>query len=215
MFTAVVDTVARFLHLFRRTSPFPVEILVPGLLILFSWPLLRIWLDDARTTFMVAFSLGMGLRLAMKSDTMIRRLRARFSGRATVILVLALGPGVLASLILCASPLLCQRFLSLYFLIAAALYVIDIIDGDCAITRYRWPEPAMRATDATMTRAMAVYNLAMVLVNETVIHQTSQTTWLMYFGALPLFTNIIRTALVRTATEGLLPEAARQGPPAS
>lgn len=209
MFTAVVDSFARFLRLFRRTSPFPVEILVPGLLILFSWPLLRIWLDDPRTTFMVAFSLGMGLRLAMKSEVMIRRLRARFSGRATVILVLALGPGVMASLIFCASPILCQRFLSLWFLIAAALYVIDIIDGDCAISRYRWPEPAMRATDATMTRAMAVYNLAMVLVNETVIHQASQTTWLMYFGALPLFTNIIRTALVRTVTEGLVVSRAR------
>ena len=34
MFTAVVDSFARFLRLFRRTSPFPVEILVPGLLII-------------------------------------------------------------------------------------------------------------------------------------------------------------------------------------
>jgi hypothetical protein len=135
--------------------------------------------------------------------------RAQFSGKATVILVLLCGPGALACLIWSADPLACQRFLSLYFLIAAAMYIIDIVDKNYAIVRYRWPEAVMRRTDATMTRAMAVYNLAMVLVNETVIHQASQTTWLMYFGLLPLFTNIIRTALVRTVTEGLLPSEAR------
>ena len=71
MFDTTLDSFAQFFRSFRRTTPFPVEILLPGLLILFAWPLLRIWLDDASTTFMVAFVLGMGLRLAMKSRLMI------------------------------------------------------------------------------------------------------------------------------------------------
>lgn len=202
MFEQINATLAHFFRMFRRTAPFPVEILVPGLLIIFSWPLLRIWLDDERTTFMVAFVLGMGLRLALKSDVMIRRTRAQFNSPATVLLILICGPGALALLIWTADPLMCQRFLSLYFLLAAALYVIDVIDGNYSINRYRWPQPEMRPTDAVMTRAMAVYHLAMVLANETLIHHASQTTWLLYFGLLPLGSNIIRTALVRTVQEG-------------
>lgn len=209
MFAAIADSLAQFLRMFRRTTPFPVEILVPGLLILFAWPLLRIWLDDERTTFMVAFALGMGLRLAMKSDYMIRQTRAQFSSPATVLMILICGPGALALLIWTADPLFCQRFLSLYFLLAASLYVIDVVDGSYAIVGFRWPQPEMRPTDAMMTRVMAVYNLAMVLVNEAVIHEASQTTWLLYFGLLPLFTNIIRTALVRTVTESLVVSEAR------
>jgi len=42
----------------------------------------------------------------------------------------------------------------------------------------------------------------MVLANETLILHASQTTWLLYFGLLPLLSNIIRTAIVRTVQEG-------------
>jgi len=202
MFEATLDNVAQFFRSFRRTTPFPVEILLPGLLILFAWPLLRIWLDDASTTFMVAFVLGMGLRLAMKSRLMITRTRAHVSAPVTVALILLAGPGALALLIWSADPLLCQRFLSLYFAFAAALYIIDVVDGSYAINRFRWPQPEMRGTDAVMTRVMVIYNLGMVLANEALIHHASQTTWLLYFGLLPLVSNLIRTALVRTVQEG-------------
>ncbi|OYU40734.1 MAG: hypothetical protein CFE33_01170 [Pseudorhodobacter sp. PARRP1] len=202
MLDTTLDSFAQFIRSFRRTTPFPIEIMLPGLLILFAWPLLRIWLDDASTTFMVAFVLGMGLRLAMKSRLMIMRTRAHVSAPATVALILLAGPGVLALLIWSAEPLLCQRFLSLYFVFAAALYIIDVVDGTYAINRFRWPQPEMRGTDAVMTRVMVIYNLAMVLANETLIHHASQTTWLLYFGLLPLATNLIRTALVRTVQEG-------------
>ncbi|MDZ4392155.1 hypothetical protein [Cypionkella sp.] len=201
MLATTCDSVAQFFRSFRRTTPFPVEILLPGVLILFAWPLLRIWLDDARTAFMVAFVLGMGLRLAMKSRLMIIRTRAHVSGPATVALILLAGPGALGLLILSAEPLLCQRFLSLYFGFAAALYAIDVVDGSYAINRLRWPQPEMRGTDAVLTRVMVIYNLAMVLANEALIHHASQTTWLLYFGLLPLVSNLIRTALVRRVQE--------------
>jgi hypothetical protein len=204
MFTTTANITVGILRKFRRTSPFPVEILLPGLLILSAWPVLRIWLDDERAAFMAAFVLGLGLRLAMKSDRFIAQLRAQFSSRASVILVLICGPGILALLIWAGDPILCQRFLSLYFLIAAALYIIDIADGNYSILRFRWPEPQMRSADASLSRAMVMYNLGMVLVNEAVIKEASQTTWLMYFAFLPLLSNIIRTALVRTVTEGLI-----------
>ena len=202
MFDDLLDTLTAFVQSFRRTTPFPVEILVPGLLIILSWPLLRIWLDEPQSAFMVAFVLGIGLRLAMKSRVMIARTRAHFSGPATVLLILICGPGALALLIYTADPARCQQFLSLYFLFAAALYIIDVIDGKYAIVRARWPQPEMRGCEAVLTRVMAVFHLSLVLANETLVHNASQTTWLLYFGLLPLFTNIIRTALVRTVQQG-------------
>lgn len=189
-------------HTLRRSAAFDVEILVPGLLILIAWPLLRIGFNDEAAAFMTAFVLAAALRLALKSEKLITRTRAQFSGPATAILVMIGGPGLLAILAFSADPFLCQRFLSVYFLVAAALYVLDVIDGKYSIVQRRFPEPCMRSTDAMMTRAFAVYNLAMVLANETLIQHASQNTWLLYFGLLPLLSNMVRTALVRTVQDG-------------
>lgn len=191
-----------FVRLFRRMPPIPFQILVPGLVIVISWPLLRIGFDDARAAFMVSFVAAMALRLAMQADNNIRSTRVHLSAQSTVALTLILGPGVLGLMILAADPMLCQRFLSLYFLVIAALYIIDVVDGRSTLVRHFWPDPQMRAGDATMTRVMAVYNLAMVLLNETVMQTASQTTWLLYFGLLPLLSHVVMTALVRTVRTG-------------
>ena len=192
----------RFVRIFRRTPPVSYDLLVPGLFSLVGWPLLRIGFDDARAAFMVAFVAAIALRLAMRADHSIRKARANLSGRATVILTLMIGPGVLGLLVWAADPALCQRFLSLYFIVIAALYVIDVIDGRNTLVRHFWPDPQMRAGDAVMTRVMAVYNLAMVLLNETVMQAASQTTWLLYFALLPLLSHVVMAALVRTVRGG-------------
>ena len=192
----------RFVHLFRRTPSVPFHIMVPGLFIVIAWPLLRIGFDDARAAFMVAFVAAMGLRLAMRAEGRITGARAHLSSRSTVILTLLIGPGILGLMIWASDPMLCQRFLSLYFAVIAALYVIDVVDGRHSLVRHFWPDPRMRASDATMTRVMAVYNLAMVLLNETVVQTASQTTWLLYFGLLPLLSHVVMAALVRTVRAG-------------
>ena len=191
-----------FVRLFRRTPPVPFDLLVPGLFILIAWPLLRIGFDDPRAAFMVAFVAAIALRLAVRAESGIRDTRMYLSGRTTVILTLAVGPGALALLIWAADPMLCQRFLSLYFIVIAALYVIDVIDGRNTLVRHFWPDPQMRAGDAVMTRVMAVYNLAMVLLNETIVQTASQTTWLLYFGLLPLLSHVVMSALLRTVRAG-------------
>ena len=205
MLTDISLMMYSFVRLFRRTPPIPFEIMVPGLFIVIAWPLLRIGFDDPRAAFMVAFVAAMALRLAMRAQTSIRGARQHLSARATVILTLMFGPGVVGLMIWAGDPLLCQRFLSLYFLLLAALYVIDVVDGRNTLVRHFWPNPQMRAGDATMTRVMAIYNLAMVLLNETVVQMASQTTWLLYFGLLPLVSHIVMAALVRTVRTGFAP----------
>lgn len=194
-------TLKRFIGLFRQGSTLPWTILLPLLVVALTWPLLEVWLADERATFMVAFILAMGLRLALRSDGTIRKMQTQISNRATAILALIFGPGVLAVLIWVGEPIWCQRFLSLYFLIMAALYLLDVIDGRHSMVQYFLPKDRNRGADGLMTRVMAIYQMALLLLNETMIANTSLTVWLVYFGLLPMLSHRILLALVRTVDE--------------
>jgi len=189
-------------RLARRLPQVPASILLPVLLIVVAWPLLRVGLNDARAAFMVAFVAAIALRFALRADANIKKARRRLSARATVIWTLICGPGLLGVIIWADDPLICQRFLSLYFLGMSALYVLDVIDGRHVLVRLFWPDRHMRAGDAVLTRVLAVYNLAMVLLNETIVQTASQTTWLLYFGLLPLLSHVMMAALLRTVRVG-------------
>lgn len=194
-------TLKRFVGLFRQGSTLPWSILLPLLVVALAWPLLMVWLADERAAFMVAFVLAMGLRLALRSDGTIRKLRSRLSNRSTAIMALLFGPGLLAFLIWMGEPIWCQRFLSLYFLIMAGLYMLDVIDGRHSMVKYFLPADRNPGADALMTRVMAIYHMALLLLNETMIANTSLTVWLVYFGLLPVLSHRVLLALVRTVDE--------------
>jgi hypothetical protein len=201
MFTDFFATLKRFFALFRLRSTLPWTVFLPLVVLAVAWPLLRIALDDERTTFMVAFVLAMGVRLALRTDGSIRKTRSVMSARGTVIVALLFGPGILAGLIWIGQPLWCQRFLSVYFLIMAALYLLDVIDGKHMMVRYFLPADRNPGADPLMTRVMAISQMALLLLNETLIAQTSLTVWLVYFGLLPLLSHRLLVALVRTVDE--------------
>ena len=197
----ITVTLKRFVDLFRQGSTLPWTILLPLVVVALGWPLLQIWLDDERTAFMAAFVLAMALRLALRSDVTIRKIRSRISNRGTVILALIFGPGVMAVLIWIGEPIWCQRFLSVYFLVMAALYLLDVVDGRHAMVQYFLPAERNRGADALMTRVMAIFQMALLLLNETMIAQGSLTLWLLYFGLLPMLSQRVLLALVRTVDE--------------
>ncbi|MEO6298508.1 MAG: hypothetical protein ABIV25_13245 [Paracoccaceae bacterium] len=201
MLDEIITTLKRFARLFRQGPRVPRTIFLPLALLVVAWPLLRIGLNDERTTFMVAFVLAMGLRLALQSEGTIRTTRTQMSGRATVILALVFGPGILAVLIWIGQPIWCQRFLSVYFLIMAGLYLLDLVDGKHMMVRHFLPDERNHGADPLMTRVMAIYQLALVLLNETLIAETSLTVWLVYFGLLPMLSHRVLIALVRTVDE--------------
>ena len=194
-------TVKRFVGLFRQGTTLPWTILLPLLVVALAWPMLLVWLDDESAAFMVAFVLAMGLRLALRSDGTIRKMRSLISNRSTVLMALAFGPGVLALLIWIGEPVWCQRFLSLYFLVMAGLYLLDVIDGRHAMVQYFLPAERKRGADALLTRVMAIYQMALLLLNETMIAQSSLTVWLVYFGLLPMLSHRVLLALVHTVDE--------------
>jgi hypothetical protein len=194
-------TMKRFVGLFRQGTTLPWTILLPLLVVALSWPLLEVWLQDESATFMAAFVLAMGLRLALRSDGTIRKMRSQISIRSTAILALLFGPGVLALLIWIGEPIWCQRFLSVYFLVMAGLYLLDVIDGRHSMVQYFLPAERNRGADALMTRVMAIYQMALLLLNETMIAQSSLTVWLVYFGLLPMLSHRVLLALVRTVDD--------------
>ena len=201
MDTNLMATLKRFALLFRAGNALPWTIVLPLVVVLASWPLLMVWLKDERATFMVAFVLAMGLRLVLRSGQTIARTRAQVSRRGTVILALVFGPGVIALLIWVGEPIWCQRFLSLYFLIMSGLYLLDVVDARHAMVRYFLATDRVRGADALMTQVMAIFHMALLLLNETVIATSSLTVWLVYFGLLPLLSQRVLLALVRTVDE--------------
>ena len=84
----IFTTLKRFVGLFRQRTTLPRTILLPLLVVAVAWPILLMWFDDERATFMVAFVLAMGLRLVLRSDGLIRKVQTRISNRSTVILTL-------------------------------------------------------------------------------------------------------------------------------
>jgi hypothetical protein len=201
MFDDIALTLKRFVGLFRQGTPLPWTILLPLVVVALGWPILQIWLNDERTAFMAAFVLAMALRLALRSDGTIRKIRSQISNRGTVILALIFGPGVMAVLVWVGEPVWCQRFLSLYFLVMAGLYLLDVIDGRHAMVQYFLTPERNRGADALMTRVMAIFQMALLLLNETMIAQGSLTVWLVYFGLLPMLSQRVLLALMRTVDE--------------
>lgn len=196
-----LGTMKRFVALFRQGTTLPWTILLPLLVVALAWPLLLVWLGDERATFMVAFILAMGLRLVLRSDGTIRKMQTQISNRSTAVMALIFGPGVLAILIWSGEPIWCQRFLSLYFLLMAALYLLDVIDGRHTMVQYFLPKDRNRGSDALMTRVMAIFQMALLLLNETMIANTSLNVWLIYFGLLPMLSHRVLLALVRTVDD--------------
>ncbi len=201
MFEDITMTMKRFVGLFRQGTTLPWTILLPLLVVVLSWPLLQVWLVDERAVFMAAFVLAMALRLALRSDGTIRKMRSQMSRRGTIWLALIFGPGVMAVLVWVGEPIWCQRFLSLYFLGMAGLYLLDVIDGRHAMVQYFLPADRNRGADALMTRVMAIFQMALLLLNETMIAQSSLTVWLVYFGLLPMLSHRVLLALVRTVDD--------------
>lgn len=198
MFEEIFVTMRAFFLLFQRGGRLPWTILLPLVVMAVCWPLLRVVLPSECEAFMFAFVLGMGLRFVLAADTTIHTLRSRISGRTTLILLLLLGPAALAMLIWAGEPIWCQRFLSMYFLIYACLYLLDVVDGRHDMVKDFFTAGHTSGADQMMGRVMAIFYLTLVLLNETLMRQTSLAVWLIYFGLLPIVMHRVQLALVRT-----------------
>lgn len=179
----------------KMTSLAP-EILLPGLVLTALWPMLRVAMGSEIDAFLLAFLVTVGLRLAIKADRLILTARSWLGGRATVIATLVFGPGLLAFLILHGDPLWCQRFLSAYFLVKAALFLLDVIDGRALLTRHAWPDIEKPGAQRILGQMMVIYHLGMFLTNEVLISQSGFGNWLIFLGYAPLISHLVVRAML-------------------
>lgn len=198
MFDDLIQTLRAFLALFRQVPPLPRAVMLPGLVLAFLWPLARVALDNEATAFMLTFVLAMALRIAIRAEGTIRTMLATHSSRATVILALSGGPGLLGLLIWADDPLWCQRLLSLYFLMMAGICLVDVLAHGRFLPRFVTPATPVIRPEPMRSRVLAINYVAMLLLNETLIAHSSASFWLMFFAALPYLSQRIMTALLRT-----------------
>ncbi len=206
----IIKTMRRFLALFRPGPNQPWTIMLPLGLMALVWAILRSLALPEREAFMAAFVLAMGLRMALRADGTIASLQDKISNRRALMLALMIAPAALAVLIWIGEPLWCQRFLSVYFGINACLYLLDVVDGRHAMVRHLLPDSRPRGADPMMSRVLAICYLALVLLNETLIHQASLPVWLIYFGLLPVLLRRLVLALKRTVDEAYAKGYGRQ-----
>ena len=69
------------------------------------------------------------------------------------------------------------------------------------MVQYFLPPNRNRGADALLTRVMAVFQMALLLLNETMIAQGSLAVWLIYFGLLPMLSQRVLLALIRTVDD--------------
>lgn len=191
----MLDPMARHVdQLTARLNRFPVvapEILMPGLVLTALWPILRVALDSEVDAFLLAFLVTIALRLAIVAEMLILTAQSKLGSRVTVISTLIFGPGFLAFLILNGDPTWCQRFLSAYFLVMAALFLLDVIDGKAHLTRHRWPEIDRPCARRVLGQLMVIYHLGMLLANEVLIGYSGFGSWLIFLGYAPLISHLV------------------------
>lgn len=185
---ATVDTAAKR---FGRLPMLAPEILLPGLVLTVLWPILRVVLDREVDAFLIAFLVTIALRLAIKAEVLILTARCHLGPRPTVLAILAFGPGLLAFLVLNGDPFWCQRFLSGYFLVMAALFALDLIDGKGHLARHNWPEIAQPDMRRILGQVMVFNQLGMFLANEVLISRAGLGNWLIFLGYAPLISHLV------------------------
>lgn len=183
-------------HGLGRMKGLAPEILLPGLVLTALWPILRVTLGSEIEAFLLAFLVTVALRLAIKADRLIVTARTWLGTRATVIMTLALGPGLLTFLVLHGDPIWCQRFLSAYFLVMAALFLLDFIDGKALLTRQAWPDIEPACAQRVLGQLMVIYHLGMFLANETLISTSGFGNWLIFLGYAPLISHLVVQAML-------------------
>lgn len=191
MIDPVAQSVSRLVHALSRFPVVAPEILMPGLVLTALWPILRVALDSEVEAFLLAFLVTVALRLAIKSEMLILTAHSRLGRRVTILATLIFGPGLLAVLILNGDPTWCQRFLSAYFLVMAALFVLDLVDGRALLARHSWPDIDRPCARRVLSQLMVIYHLGMLLANEVLIGSASYGNWLIFLGYAPLISHLV------------------------
>lgn len=205
MFDPMPRPASRVMQALGRFPVLAPEILMPGLVLTVLWPLLRVALDNEIDAFLLAFLVTVALRLAIKAEMLILTAQSRLGRRVTVIAALVFGPGLLAFLMLNGDPSWCQRFLSAYFLVMAAMFLLDMIDGKAHLTRHSFPQIDRPGARRALGQLMVIYHLGMLLANEVLIGTAGYGNWLVFLGYAPLISHLVVQSMLAVLRDPAAP----------
>jgi hypothetical protein len=198
-----LKTLKAFAALFRKAPALPLGLTLMPLVVGLVWLLAQVASGEARAAFMLTFVVAMALRFGMAAERVIQKLDAHVAPRTATIILLMTGPGVMALLIWLGEPIWCQRFLSFYFGAMAVAYMADVLTGEPGVLQFSFARTWHRGPAQVLSRMMVIYHLAMLLLNETLIATAGLGAWLVFFAFLPLISQRMAVALVRTAQPAL------------
>lgn len=201
MFEPNTETTDGLIDRLARLPVVAPEILMPGLVLTALWPILRVMLDSEVDAFLLAFLVTIALRLAIKAEMLILTAQSMLGRRLTILATLILGPGLLAFLVLNGDPSWCQRFLSAYFLVMAALFLLDVIDGRAHLTRFSWPDIERPCVHRVLGQLMVIYHLGMLLANEVLAGSAGFGNWLIFLGYAPLISHLVVQSMLAVLRE--------------
>jgi hypothetical protein len=200
MFRQAIHSLRMFLVFFQDIPPLPRHALLPAAALAVAYPALSVLLGpgEAGQAFVTAFLLALALRVALRFENVLRQLLGQFSRRETAAMALLV---TLTPLVLLASvddPLWCQRSLSAYYIVVGSMFVSDMLAGRDDMARRFWPWQQMAEHLPAMTRAMVLYNLGFLILNETMIRTVAPTQWLVYWALVPALAHLVLSAVILT-----------------
>lgn len=200
MFRHLFESLRVFLSLFHDLPPLPRWTFLPGVVLVLAYPLMSVLLGPGEEgqAFVTAFLLALAVRISVRFEDLVKQLSVRFSRRETALMALV---AALAPVLLLASvddALWCQRLQSAYYIIFGAMFLSDMLAGRTDMAERYWPWPEMRGHLMTMTRVMVLFNLAFLVLNETMIRSVEASHWLLFWGLLPVLSHSVLSALAET-----------------
>jgi len=194
------DLLRLFLSLFQDLPPLSRTLYLPGAVLLVGYPVLSVVLgpDHEGQAFVTAFLAALAVRVGLGFEGMMRRMLTRYTTAQAVLF--ALGFALLPMLVLAAvdDPVWCQRMQSVFYVVIGGVFLIDVIQGKTATAASFWPDREMRDHLPNLTRMMVVYNIAFLLLNETLIRTLDASHWLLFWAMLPVLGHMVLRALVLT-----------------
>ncbi|OYW61086.1 MAG: hypothetical protein B7Z10_09355 [Rhodobacterales bacterium 32-66-7] len=200
MYRRPIDLVRLFADLFQDLPPLTKALYGPGMAVLVSYPVLSVLLGPGQggQAFVTAFMFGFALQTAFGFEALVRRLLTRFSAVAAVCVALTLVCLPLTVLVLATDPLWCQRLQSAVFIVSGGVFLVDMVKGRVATAASLWPDAEMQSHLPNLTRVMVLFHATFLVLNETLIQATDLSQWLVFWAVLPIVSNMVLRALVRT-----------------
>lgn len=200
MFRQAIQSLLQVFDLRHDIPPLPRRTLVPGLLLLMAYPLLAVLLGPGEEgqAFVTAFLLALAVRIAVRFDDFVSHISATFSRRETALAAVIVVFTPLAMIASVDDPIWCQRLQSLYYVILGSFFVSDMMAGRADMAQRFWPWAEMRPHLQVMTRAMVLFYLALLVLNETTMRALDPSHWLIYWAVLPVLSHVALSLLILT-----------------